>query len=109
MASLDKFKVSAAQWDSDKEPTRFVDFMFIMTALVRSLDQGNTLEDWIDRKLGRSRHQHVTTPSFVASDPEFQREAAQHQYGCFLYTLARDGKATIVADGLNFDSPCPGL
>ncbi len=36
----------------------------------------------------------------------FQREAPQHQYGCFLESLYRNGEATIVVEGLNYDSPC---
>ncbi|OUS23727.1 hypothetical protein A9Q99_27205 [Gammaproteobacteria bacterium 45_16_T64] len=37
----------------------------------------------------------------------FQREAAQHQYGCFLKTLYLYGEATIIVDGLAYNSPCP--
>lgn len=36
----------------------------------------------------------------------FQLEAPQHQYGCFLESLYRNGRATIIAEGLNYDSPC---
>ena len=73
MASLEKFKLQSATWDSDKEPNRFVQFMYLISAVVRSIAHGNHLEDWLDRKLGRSRHQGMTTPSFLSEDPEFQQ------------------------------------
>ena len=73
MASLEKFKLQSATWDSDKEPNRFVQFMYLISAIVRSIAHGNHLEDWLDKKLGRSRHQGMTTPSFLSEDPEFQQ------------------------------------
>eukprot|EP00657_Telonema_sp_P-1_P010845 TRINITY_DN5481_c0_g1_i2.p1 TRINITY_DN5481_c0_g1~~TRINITY_DN5481_c0_g1_i2.p1 ORF type:complete len:135 (+),score=11.48 TRINITY_DN5481_c0_g1_i2:438-842(+) len=75
MASLDKYKLTSVTWDSDKEPTRFTEFMVMMSAMVRAIDHGNHLrvEDFLDAKLGRSTHQHVTTPSFLSEDPEFAR------------------------------------
>ena len=73
MASLEKFKLQSATWDSDKEPNRFVQFMYLISAIIRSIAHGNHLEDWLDRKLGRARHQGMTTPSFLSDDPEFQQ------------------------------------
>ena len=75
MASLEKFKLQTATWDSDKEPNRFVQFMYMLSAIIRSIAFGSNLEDWLDAKLGRSRHQGMTTPSFLSQDPEFQPPA----------------------------------
>ena len=73
MASLEKFKLQSATWDSNKEPNRFVQFMYLISAIIRSIAHGNHLEDWLDRKLGRARHQGMTTPSFLSDDPQFQQ------------------------------------
>lgn len=71
MASLDKYKLTSVTWDSDKEPQRFIDFMFLMSALVRAIDHGAVLEDLLDKKLQRSRYQSISTPTFLTDDPEF--------------------------------------
>jgi hypothetical protein len=76
MASLDKYKLTSVTWDSDKSPTKFCDFMFEMSAMVRAIDHGNILEDFLDAKLGRAVHQHVTTPTFLSNDPEFVKPSA---------------------------------
>jgi hypothetical protein len=123
MASLDRFKLSSVQWDSDKEPGGFIDFMFVFASMVRALDYGNALEDWLDVKLDRSKHQHVTTPGFLSDDPEFVRPAvpADHRADDELSDDAVDsggrgsqsysrssvaGSATLAATGTNyFDLP----
>ena len=73
MASLDRFKLSSVSWDSDQNPCGFLSFMFVFSSMVRALDHGNDLEDYLDLKLGRAAHQSVTTPGFLSEDPEFVR------------------------------------
>ena len=73
MASLDKYKLSSVTWDSDKEPGRFVQFMMLMSAMVRAIAHGSEIEDFLDKKLGRQKHIAVSTPSFLSNDPEFRR------------------------------------
>ena len=71
MASLDRYKLSSEQWDSDKDPEGFPSFMYTMSAMVRAIAHGNELENFIDRKLDRARGQSVTIPSFLLDDPDF--------------------------------------
>ena len=73
MASLDKYKLSSVTWDSDKEPGRFVQFMMLMSAMVRAIANGSAIEGFLDKKLGRQKHIAVSTPSFLSDDPEFRR------------------------------------
>ena len=73
MASLDRYKLSSATWDSDKEPHKFVEFMYLMSSMVRAIAHGTQIEDFLDRKLNRRKHQAVSTPSFLTSDPDFAR------------------------------------
>ena len=73
MASLDKYKLSSVTWDSDKEPGKFVNFMMLMSSMVREIAYGSTIEDFLDRTLGRKKHIAVSTPSFLTEDPEFRR------------------------------------
>ena len=75
MASLDKYKLSSVTWDSDKEPGKFVNFMMLMSAMVRAISHGSAIEDFLDKKLGRKKHIAVSTPSFLTEDPEFRRPA----------------------------------
>ena len=73
MATLDRYKLSSVTWDSDKEPTKFTDFMYLMSAMVRALAHGQILEAYLDRKLQRQKFNLITTPGFLSDDPEFQR------------------------------------
>ena len=71
MAQLDKFKLSALSWDSDKDPAGFYLWIENMASLVRSTDHGPPLEDMLDSKLGRAKVQSTTVPSFLLNDPDF--------------------------------------
>ena len=73
MASLDRYKLSSTTWDSDKEPHKFTEFMFLMSSMVRAIQHGPVLEDFLDRKLNRRRHQAMSTPSYLTEDPDFTR------------------------------------
>ena len=55
MAQLDRFKLSALSWDSDKDPKGFYLWIENMASLVRSTDHGPPLEDMLDSKLGRAK------------------------------------------------------
>ena len=71
MASLYKYKLAQNQWDSDKNPTGFWEFMYLMSSTVRAIAYGSILEDYLDAKLGRVTQHAVMTPSFITDDPDF--------------------------------------
>ena len=55
-----------------------MDFMFIMSAMVRAIDYGPVLEDFLDVKLERNAGRISTVPSFLDDDPDFQMGNAQN-------------------------------
>lgn len=71
MASLDKYKLTQHQWDSDKNPGGFWEFMYLMSSMVRAIAHGPVLEDYLDAKFGRATQHAVMTPSFIVDDPDF--------------------------------------
>ena len=71
MASLDKYKLTQNTWDSDTQPGKLIEFLTLLGSMVRSIVHGPLLEDYLDMKLGRFRHSHVTTPSYFMEDPDF--------------------------------------
>jgi hypothetical protein len=71
LASLDKYKLTQDTWDSDANPGKLLHFVTNMGAMVRAINHGSTLEDYLNLKLGRNVLSHVTTPSFLADDPDF--------------------------------------
>ena len=71
MASMEKFKLSALTWDSDKNPAGFNKWMMHFSSLVRATEHGPELEDFLDAKLDRKRSRHATVPSFIAEDRDF--------------------------------------
>ena len=71
MASIDKFKLNAVTWDSDKDPNGFSKFMDTISSMVRATEHGPPLEDFLDRKLSRHKSRHVTVPSFISGDADF--------------------------------------
>ena len=48
MTTLDKFKISAVSWDSDKDPFGFNKWMNGISAIVRSIEHGPPLEKFLD-------------------------------------------------------------
>ena len=75
MASLDKYKLTQNTWDNDTQRGKLVEFLTILGSMVRSIIHGPLLEDYLDLKLGRFRHSHVTTPSYFLHDPDFSDPA----------------------------------
>ena len=55
MTSLDKFKLQAVTWDSDKDsdPLSFQKWAEDFSSIVRATEHGAPLEDLIDVKVGR--------------------------------------------------------
>ena len=71
MAQLDKFKITALTWDSDKDPSGFYIWMENMSSLVRATAHGAPLEQMLDVKLRRPMVQAASIPSFILNDPDF--------------------------------------
>ena len=71
MAQLERFKLSAVPWDSDKDPKLYYAWMDNVSSLVRSLNHGPDLEDMIDSKLGRKRASLQGVPNYLLNDPDF--------------------------------------
>ena len=70
MTTLEKFRLSAVVWDSDKEPDGYNKWIEAIGSLVRSTAHGPPLEDFLDAKLGRKVRKPSTVPSFLL-DPDF--------------------------------------
>ena len=73
MADLDRLKLKFTPWHCDKEPYGFVSFMQSNTAVMRSLNCGAAIEDYLDIKLGRTAVQDMMVSSIINDDPDFAR------------------------------------
>jgi hypothetical protein len=71
MAELDRLKLKFTPWYCDKEPYGFVSFMQSNTAVMRSLNCGAAIEDYLDIKLGRTAVQNMMVSSIINDDPDF--------------------------------------
>jgi hypothetical protein len=71
MAQMDRFKISALTWDSDKDPAGFFQWMETMSSLVRATENGPPLEQMLDAKLHRKQSRTEMIPSFLLEDPDF--------------------------------------
>ena len=71
MANMDRLKLKFTTWYCDKEPYGFVEFMQATTAVMRSIDHGNEIEDYLDVKLDRARHVDMMVSSIMDGDPDF--------------------------------------
>ena len=71
MANMDRLKLKFTTWYCDKEPYGFVEFMQSTTAVMRSIDHGNEIEDYLDVKLDRARHVDMMVSSIIDDDPDF--------------------------------------
>ena len=73
MTTLDKFKLQAVTWDSDKDsdPRSFQKWAEDFSSIVRATEHGGPLEDLIDDKVGRQIIQPVVVPSYLKDDPDF--------------------------------------
>ena len=74
MTSLEKIRLSAQTWDSDKDPTGFPKFCQDLSALVRCLKHGPPLEEFLDETLDRNNFQQVTTPSYILDNPYLRED-----------------------------------
>jgi hypothetical protein len=82
MAQLERFKLQAIPWDSDKDPASFNIWVETMGSLVRSTAHGAILEEILDYKLRRKRVAAVATPSWILDDPDFGIGSSMaQQYG----------------------------
>ena len=71
MAQLEKIKLTAQIWDSDKDVDQFTAWLDTFSALVRATDHGAPLEDFISHKTGREVFTSTNVPTFLTSDPDF--------------------------------------
>ena len=76
MAQLEKFKLSANVWESDKDPKGFNLWVENMGSLVRATEHGLPLEHMLDSKLRRQPLVTQSVPSFLLEDPDFAPPAA---------------------------------
>ena len=68
--SLEKFKLTAVAWDSDKDPGGYHLWIENFGSMVRATEHGSLLEDMLDSKLGRVKVAK-SVPSFLLQDPDF--------------------------------------
>ena len=65
--SLEKLKLSTYQWDSSKHPHGFQSFMEDFGSLVRQINGGDVLEEFLDQKLMRKTAQGKRKPQRSSS------------------------------------------
>ena len=71
MAQLEKIKLTAQTWDSDKDIAGFQTWLDTFSALLRSTTHGAALEDFICYKTGREVFTSSNVPSFLRDAPDF--------------------------------------
>jgi hypothetical protein len=71
MADLDRLKLKFTPWHCDKEPYGFLSFMQSNTAVMRSLQHGADIENFLDIKLQRKTIQAMMVSSIINDDPDF--------------------------------------
>ena len=101
MTSLEKIRLSAQTWDSDKNPNGFPKFCQDLSALVRCLKYGPPLEEFLDETLDRNSFQQVTTPSFILDNPYLREDYIPPELKEYL----RDQNATDL-DAPIYDAIC---
>ena len=72
MGYLEKLKLSTYTWDCGKHPHGFQSFMEDFSSLVRQVEGGDVLEEFLDQELLRKHAQSKRKPQWLASDPDFQ-------------------------------------
>ena len=71
MASLGSIKLNHIEWDSDKDPFGFNQWLSEFSDMVRALKDGDVLELFLDEKLKRTmRHSNMVSKIFL-EDPDF--------------------------------------
>jgi len=71
MADLDRLKLKFTPWHCDKDPYGFLSFMQSNTAVMRSLQHGADIENFLDIKLQRKTIQAMMVSSIINDDPDF--------------------------------------
>ena len=71
MASLEKIKLTAQTWDSDKDIDSFHSWLDTFRSLVSSTDGGQPIEDFITYKTGLEVFETNNVPTFIKNDPDF--------------------------------------
>ena len=68
---MDRLKIVAPKWDSDKDPKGFRKFAKDLANLVRSCKGGSELSNYVEEKLGITHQTDKCIPSFIKNDPDF--------------------------------------
>ena len=73
MAQLEKFKISSCIWQGDTHRSRYYLWVDNMGSIVRALEHGPLLENSLDEKLCRPKHQMLlqNVSSAILNDPDF--------------------------------------
>ena len=71
MAQLEKIKLTAQVWDSDKDIDGFHLWLDTFRSLVSSTEHGQPLEDFITIKTGLEVFEMSNVPTFLKNDPDF--------------------------------------
>jgi hypothetical protein len=71
MAQLEKLKLTASTWDSDKDPNGFFTWLETFSSLVQTTEGGRPLEEFIAHKTGREMSAQASVPSFLLNDADF--------------------------------------
>jgi hypothetical protein len=73
MAQLEKFKISSCIWQGDTHRSEYYLWVDNMGSIVRALEHGPLLENSLDEKLCRPKHQMLlqNVSSAILNDPDF--------------------------------------
>ena len=114
MADLERLKVSANVWDSDRNPRDYAAWQQNVGAMVSVLKAGPPLEAWLDLKLQRKRAQSMITPSFLLDEswdfsddskpvlsPAERAAARAEEREAAIHSAAADAAEAAVAAGMD--------
>ena len=79
MTTLEKLKLDVVIWESDTDQAGYQHWADNMQAFVRTLLQGDQLEDMLDAKLGRHRARKANIPSYILNDLDFASMTAEYR------------------------------
>ena len=68
---MSQIKSSQITWDSGKEPDGGLLYIEQFSGMVRTMEHGPPLEEFIDEKTERNINQKTIVPSMFSSDPDF--------------------------------------
>ena len=75
---MERLKLSATVWNSDKDQTGFNPWLDTTSSLVRATEHGEPLEKFIQHKTGRVTFQRGNVPSFLLDDEDFDDPDYEH-------------------------------